>query len=256
MHTQEGHAREGTPGGLTAHSPPQLLLQVLNPALQPEFGLPGGLQVPLQHLLLPRQLVHLGYEVVLDHVQSVSGKRQRERVQLSCGSPCGAQEAPRPRQRGGALTWSPAAASSPEAGSPPPCPSLKQQGRGVTGALPTQPGAVLGAALVTVPACRGWVTPPWAASGLEGPPSAQRCHPAAPDCALRAGLNPKSAQWGPSGSPLGVPMPRHAQQSSCPGSTQRMWRVALQASYQRSHRALRSPGGWEEGDSTAGGREG
>lgn len=59
-------------------SPPQLLLQVLDAALQPGLGLSGSFQVPFQHLLLPGQLVHLGDEVILHHVQSVSLERQKD----------------------------------------------------------------------------------------------------------------------------------------------------------------------------------
>lgn len=60
-------------------SPLELLLQLLHSGVHLVLGLPHGLQLLPQHLLLPGQLVHFGDEVVFHNIESVSAGAERTR---------------------------------------------------------------------------------------------------------------------------------------------------------------------------------
>lgn len=59
-------------------SPLEFLLQLLHSGVHLVLGLPHGLQLLPQHLLLPGQVVYFGDEVVLHNVESVSAERTRK----------------------------------------------------------------------------------------------------------------------------------------------------------------------------------
>lgn len=52
----------------------EFLLQLSVLVLQLGLGLQHSLQLPLQHLLLTRQLVHLQYQVFIHHIQGIPGE--------------------------------------------------------------------------------------------------------------------------------------------------------------------------------------
>lgn len=101
-------------------SPLELLLQLLHSGVHLALGLPHGLQLLPQHLLLPGQLVQFGDEVVFHNVESVSvGGRENQEVRRRARTKRVLEVSP-------PLTWSPGAVCSRPADSPPPCPSLEQ----------------------------------------------------------------------------------------------------------------------------------